>query len=437
MSITRRLISGVRAHFGVVAVVVVAAGGTTGGLVVSNIAKASPPTPTITSGPSGTVRSSSATFTYSDKQSDVTFRCSLDDAAYVACPATGQTYSGLTDGPRTFSVIAAPTAGGTASSPATRTWTVDLTGPTVTPTFPTNGGSFNAAAWSANCKAGICGTALDSAGIAGVTVSLRQIATNKYWNGTGFDNSGPTPLAAKGTSSWALGVPLPTDGGYEATIHAADSVGNSSDVVVGFTVDTRPPTSPRIDTRPDNPTSATTASFTFSNTESDVASYSCQLDRSASQSCSSPWSYSGLAVADHTFQVSAIDAAGNASPAASYSWTVANGAGFAIDGSLASQLYPGHSERVSLTLHNPNNFVIQVQAVSVSIADSPGCPSADNFTVTPLYGPVPVPANGDLAMAGSSYETNEPVIYMKDLATNQDACKGASLQLSFAGTATK
>jgi len=86
----------------------------------------STPAPTITSGPSGSVSSTSANFTYSDSEKGVTFQCALDTAAPSACLASGVSYSDLAQGPHTFSVQAQ----GISTSPVTtRTWTVDTIRP--------------------------------------------------------------------------------------------------------------------------------------------------------------------------------------------------------------------------------------------------------------------------------------------------------------------
>jgi len=63
--------------------------------------------------------------------------------------------------------------------------------------------------------------------------------------------------------------------------------------------------------------------FTGSDTASGVASYQCQLDGGSFAPCTSPTLYNGLSAGSHTFQVRAIDQAGNvdATPA-NYTWTV-------------------------------------------------------------------------------------------------------------------
>lgn len=77
---------------------------------------------------------------------------------------------------------------------------------------------------------------------------------------------------------------------------------------------------------PPNPTTQTTASFTFS-TNDDVSTVRCSLDGAAFGLCTSATtaSYSGLGSGSHTFTVEAIDASGNTATD-SYTWTV-NGSG--------------------------------------------------------------------------------------------------------------
>lgn len=90
---------------------------------VAGAAVSSPPAPTITSGPSGTVPSTLAGFTYSDTQNGVQFQCKLDSAAFTTCGKNGVTYAGLDAGGHTFSV-AAQQGNGPLSLPDTRSWSV-------------------------------------------------------------------------------------------------------------------------------------------------------------------------------------------------------------------------------------------------------------------------------------------------------------------------
>jgi acid phosphatase type 7 len=84
------------------------------------------PDTTIDSGPSGTVNTRSATFTFSSSEAGSTFECSLDNAgiaAFSAC-SSPKKYTGLANGNHTFYVRATDAAGNTDQTPASRTWTV-------------------------------------------------------------------------------------------------------------------------------------------------------------------------------------------------------------------------------------------------------------------------------------------------------------------------
>ena len=97
-----------------------------------------PPDTTITSGPSGTVSSTSATFTFTSTEAGSTFQCSLDGAAFASC-INPVTLTGLSQGSRTFQVRATDPAGNTDAAPASRTWMVDTVAPdTAINTMPAN-----------------------------------------------------------------------------------------------------------------------------------------------------------------------------------------------------------------------------------------------------------------------------------------------------------
>jgi sugar lactone lactonase YvrE len=82
-----------------------------------------PPTISVTSGPSGYAQSTNATFAFSSGDASATFQCKLDGGSYAACTSpTG--YSSLSPGQHTFYVFAVDNLGNQ-SSPAHRSWTVD------------------------------------------------------------------------------------------------------------------------------------------------------------------------------------------------------------------------------------------------------------------------------------------------------------------------
>jgi hypothetical protein len=173
-----------------------------------------PPLPTITSAPPDPSNSASASFEFSHEQSNVTFRCSLDNAAFADCTSP-QSYAGLADGTHTFEVAAVDESGNVGFA-ARRTWRVDTTPPAIDLTFPANGDS--RAVWPTFRGTG--GTADGDA----------STATVKLY-------SGPSPT---GTPLQTLAATIGTGGAYEVIASApldpgtytaqaeqSDSVGNT------------------------------------------------------------------------------------------------------------------------------------------------------------------------------------------------------------------
>jgi hypothetical protein len=105
------------------------------------------PDTTITSGPSGTVNSNSATFNFSSNEANSTFETRLDNGTWVANgTAPSKTYNNLSNGSHTFDVRATDPAGNVDQSPASRSWTVqtDSTAPVINSTLnPANADGSN------------------------------------------------------------------------------------------------------------------------------------------------------------------------------------------------------------------------------------------------------------------------------------------------------
>ncbi len=103
-----------------------------------------------------------------------------------------------------------------------------------------------------------------------------------------------------------------------------DSDENPYDFTInGVGTDITPPET-HLTATPADPSTNSAASFSFTGTDHvGVTSFMCNLDSGGFVACSNPQSYAGLALGAHTFQVKAIDAAGNvdASPA-SHTWTI-------------------------------------------------------------------------------------------------------------------
>lgn len=82
-----------------------------------------PPTPVIVNHPANPTTATTASFTYTDAQSGVSFQCSLDGSGFSNCPSAGISYTHLASGSHTF-MVEARHGPGPPSSPASYTWQV-------------------------------------------------------------------------------------------------------------------------------------------------------------------------------------------------------------------------------------------------------------------------------------------------------------------------
>ena len=246
------------------------------------------PVTIIDSGPSGLISATSAGYQFHSTKAGSTFECTLDGGPAESC-TSGKTYSGLADGPHTFSVQGTDSVGNTDDTPAHRDFTVDATPPNTNLTSGPSGSVNSAdASFEFNSEAG-------------ATFECR------------LDSASPGAFApctsAKSYSS--LG-----EGAHTFSVRAVDAAGNPDPTpsTRTWTVDLTPPDT-TIDSGPDGTTTDNNPSFTFSS--ADVgATFECRRDAvlgGAFVACSSPKSYL-LANGDHTIEVRAVDAAGNADP---------------------------------------------------------------------------------------------------------------------------
>ena len=267
------------------------------------------PTTTITSNPGAYALSGNASFTFTASET-ATFECNLDAAGWGTSCASPKNYSGLADGSHTLQVRSTDGVGNVGAA-ASWTWTVDTTVPT-TPvqsspanavlvnTIPSFGATF------ADPTAGDTGTI------------LFRICTSAAGAGTqcsGLVASGTSSSVASGSSATWSPATL-ADGTYNWQARAQDTAGNLSgwSATRSFTLDATAPDT-TIDSNPPSHANSTTASFSFS--ASETSTYACSLDGAAYAACTSPKSYASLTEASHTFSVRATDLAGNtdASPA--------------------------------------------------------------------------------------------------------------------------
>jgi hypothetical protein len=107
---------------------------------------------------------------------------------------------------------------------------------------------------------------------------------------------------------------------HSFTVASTDSAGNVGTGVYTWTVDTVPPAATII-SGPTGTINLTSATFKFASNETG-GTFTCKLDAGVATACNSPIVYSNLGDGTHTFTVTAIDKAGNASAPLSQSWTV-------------------------------------------------------------------------------------------------------------------
>ncbi len=273
-----------------------------------------PPDTTITSGPDDPSTSADAAFTFSATEPGSTFACALDGAAFTACTSP-QSYPGLADGPHTFAVRATDAAANTDPTPASWSWTIDTTAPTVTDTSPADGATEVATDALATAT---FDEAMDAATLSDTTVGL-SLGGAPVSSAVTYD--GPSRTVT-------LTPPVALDSGatYTVTIDGATDLAGNALTPYSWTFttaagDTTPPDT-TITSGPDDPSTSADAAFTFSATEPG-STFACALDGAAFTACTSPQSYPGLADGPHTFAVRATDAAANTDPTpASWSWTI-------------------------------------------------------------------------------------------------------------------
>jgi hypothetical protein len=275
-----------------------------------------PPTTTIGSNPGSVSTSSSATFGFFASET-ATFECNLDNAGWGTSCTSSTTYGGLADGNHSFQVRATDAVGNLGSA-ATWAWSIDTTVPS-TPVL-----TAPADATLINTIPQLGATFTDpTAGDTGVTQF--RICTSPAGAGlqcSPFVVSGTSSTVTSGsTAAWTPSTLA--DGTYYWQARAQDTAGNASgwSATRSFTYDSTAPDT-TITAQPPSASSSTNASFSFSSTDS-PPTLKCSLDGAAFAPCTSPLTYTALTEASHTFQVEAIDAAGNTdSTPASYTWIV-------------------------------------------------------------------------------------------------------------------
>ena len=268
-------------------------------------------------------------------------------------------------------------------------------------------------------------------------------------------------------------------GGFSPTSATASASKLPSSSAAGSGAKGGVPPTPTITSEPSNPTTATTATFKYSDTLPAVT-FECSLDGSKYNGCghlvsvpsAGSITYTSLHpdVLPHCFSVEAVLAVLTSTPA-NYCWTI-DALPFIINGSLSSPLRPGTSQSVDLSIMNPNaqsitipaqspptnnvSVVISLDTSSVTyVSASPsqkatwaGCDPSVNFALTQgLLLPITIPGGATVSLSDHTTEYTHgmpqadwPVVTMYDGGlgptshTKQDSCE--KLPLHFAWSAT-
>jgi hypothetical protein len=184
-----------------------------------------PPNTTLTGNPPSSTNTGAATFSFTANEAASTFECRLDGGPFAPCTSP-QAYSALATGSHTFQVRATDISGNVDPTPASYTWSVDVTAPTVTTRTPAPGAS------------GVVLTSTVSATFSEPVAALTTSTFRLRRVGTGT-NVAATVTMSGNTATLTPASALLLGSSYEATVDGAvtDVAGNplGSDAVWTFT----------------------------------------------------------------------------------------------------------------------------------------------------------------------------------------------------------
>lgn len=180
---------------------------------------------------------------------------------------------------------------------------------------PANGASGFIPLTTSSLTGAASDNSLAQSGIASVMVSITRLSDGSVWNGSSWVLGPEAFLPVVGTNSWHVAAPPLTNGvAYRIRSLATDSEGNDQwgATSVTLTADGAAPQTV-IDSGPGGLTGDNTPTFSFSGNETGTT-FACSVDGSPFSKCSGPGSShttQPLLDGPHTFEVRAIDRAGN------------------------------------------------------------------------------------------------------------------------------
>jgi len=252
-----------------------------------------PPETFISAYPADPTNLTSAYFEFDSSEPGSSFECSLDAGAWEPCTSPA-IYDLLLEGPHDFQARATDPAGNTDPTPASYSWTIDLTPPDTSITSaPPDPSSNNFAIFTFSCSEAGCAFQcnLDAGG----------------WS-----------ACASPVEYFAL-----ANGAHNFQVRATDPAGNTDPVPAAYnwTINAIPPETTII-SMPADPSNVNTATFEFI-CSTPPCTYECRMDGGGFTSCESPKNYSNLLNGSHTFEVRGRDEAGNTDMTpASYTWVI-------------------------------------------------------------------------------------------------------------------
>ncbi|MBK8903182.1 MAG: right-handed parallel beta-helix repeat-containing protein [Anaerolineaceae bacterium] len=258
---------------------------------------------TLTDGPPVTTTGTDATFTFEANIIGSTFECSLDGAPLSACTSPAS-YTGLGLGEHTFAVVATGPLSEVDPTPATYTWTIvapDTTPPDTTITA-------GPPALTDSSEATFTFTATEA--FSSFECSLDSAPFESCVSPLVLTNLAVVPHMLEVRAVDLAGNVDPTPASYAWTVEA-DITPPETTITVG----------------PSGSIANVDVIFEFTGTDSGTAvldlDFECSLDGEPFGGCSSPEEIQDLTPGEHTFEVRAIDQAGNIDPTPdTRTWTV-------------------------------------------------------------------------------------------------------------------
>lgn len=207
----------------------------------------SPPSTTLSGGPTGVVPLASATFNFTANEPDSTFACSLDGAPFAPCtsPASFMT---LGQGAHSFAVRATDVAGHVDASPATRAWTVDTVAPDIAFTTGPASGSTSGprVVFTFHVSEGAVACSLDGGAFAACTSPFADNLPAGAHSFTVRATDGASNVTAV-TRAWTVACGPPDPAGAAGLLHLdaadqtlANAVAGGAAATLGDTIEVEP-----------------------------------------------------------------------------------------------------------------------------------------------------------------------------------------------------